>query len=159
LPGAEGLRSLIPSEASVVSMSSASQPSTARPDLMRALAAAAFAVGRYLVALVAIARETAVDDPMQARLRGLAQAETAVFAAGLGFVYFIVSLALRGREGRVDRRRHVVVSLVAGGVQYLVQWAIDPLPSSLSFSALMVEQSLLVALLAVVAIIISRRQA
>lgn len=33
-------------------------PSTARSDLMRVLAAVAFAVGRYLVALANIARET-----------------------------------------------------------------------------------------------------
>jgi hypothetical protein len=132
-------------------------PSTARSDMMRALAAVAFAGGRYLVALANIARETGGDDPMQARLRGVAQAETAVVAAGLGLIYFIVSIALRGREGGVDRRRHMIFSLIAGGLQYLVQWAIDPLVRELSFPALMVQQSLVVALLALVAIIISRR--
>jgi hypothetical protein len=51
----------------------------------------------------------------------------------------------------------MIFSLIAGGLQYLVQWAIDPLVRELSFPALMVQQSLVVALLALVPIIVSRR--
>jgi hypothetical protein len=122
------------------------------------LAAVAFAAGRYCVALVSIARETAGDDPTQARMRDMAQAETAVFAAGFGLLYFTVSLALRNRKGNLDRRRFVLVSFVAGSVQYLLQWAIDPLAQSLSFAALMIQQGSVVALLAITAVMLCRRR-